>query len=253
MVTATFICDNRNTRCFNVNRRLCGRCTIIHTIFRRTSTALNCSITRLYFRRGSGLRLARCARPTVLAIDCTLSRLLTRGKVRPSFITKLDLKRCATLIGTGTFSFGRTVSLMTGHKGCVDRTIPTNHKGVTTIVGTRHSIVRRSYQRTDRATCITPTGCGVPARVIVNKRVRNISGTVRVLRSGNIGHVVPLGIDNPFRATLLRPTTRGLRMTLSRITISRPGVPIINGARTAVMTESTVGNLLIHRVRSPML
>lgn len=219
-----------------------------HRMFRDTSGTSKLSIGTLYFRRGSELGVARCARVTVLATRVTVLETMRRTKVESRMGTKLDLKRCKTLITSNIVGRRSTFAMIQGEKVFVRRTCPANNT-VSTILKASTRLVRGVYGRARKVMSVT--GCGYPKRVIVANRRATITTTKRTLGTTNTEHIVPLGIDNPFRYRLLGNTKRGLKRRLRGMRVRSFAMPCIAGMATRCIAKPRrMGRLLIDRISS---
>lgn len=249
-----FVFPKRNSRCVKVNGRFCSAVPGTGTMVSLTDRRANLSVPTLYFRRGSGLGVARCARVYVLTIRTTVCRTVVSGNVAPSIATKLDLKRCNTLVTSKTVAVTSTFTIIEGEKVCVRGTIPAN-KTVATILKLSPRIVRSVYGgATSRAGSImSMTGCGYPKRVIVAKRGTTMSTTTTTYDRTNTGEYMPLGIDKPFRSTVLGNTNRGLTSTLRDMRVRSVGIPCVAGIATSCIGSPTsIGSCLAGRISSSM-
>lgn len=247
-----FVFPKRKSRCVNVKGRFCSTVPRTGTICSLTGRIANLSITTLYFRRGSGLGVARCARVYVLAARTTVCATLGTTKVNYSIATKLDLNRCNTLVTSKTVAVESTFTIIHGHNVCVRRTCPMNNN-VSTVLKLSTRGVTTVYRRatTGAGGIISVTGCGYPKRVIVAKTTSTMNRTKSTYGRTKTGHIIPLGIDNPFRSTLLTRTKGGLGRTLRSMAVRPVAVPCLAGIATSCIGSPTsIGSCLMHRISS---
>ena len=202
------------------------------------------------------LALTENTQPVMLTSAIAIYRAwLAAGGSVPMMLAGHSLGEYTAYVAAGAMGFHDAVPLVKFRAKAMQNAVPVGAGGMAAIVGMSDDQVRQLCLDTQAATgkTLDPVNFNAPSQVVIAGHKEAVDYACAHAKPAGAKLAVPLDVSAPFHSSLLRPAAEELSIYLKNVSISSPGIPVINNVDVTVINDPLgIKDALIRQAYSPV-
>jgi len=202
------------------------------------------------------LALTENTQPVMLTSAIAIYRAwLSAGGSVPMMLAGHSLGEYTAYVAAGAMGFHDAVPLVKFRAKAMQNAVPVGAGGMAAIVGMSDDQVRQLCLDTQAATgkTLDPVNFNAPSQVVIAGHKEAVDYACAHAKPVGANLAVPLDVSAPFHSSLLRPAAEELSIYLKNVSISSPGIPVINNVDVTVINDPLgIKDALIRQAYSPV-
>jgi [acyl-carrier-protein] S-malonyltransferase len=202
------------------------------------------------------LALTENTQPVMLTSAIAIYRAwLSAGGSVPMMLAGHSLGEYTAYVAAGAMGFHDAVPLVKFRAKAMQNAVPVGAGGMAAIVGMSDDQVRQLCLDTQAATgkTLDPVNFNAPSQVVIAGHKEAVDYACAHAKPAGAKLAVPLDVSAPFHSSLLRPAAEELSIYLKNVSISSPGIPVINNVDVTVINDPLgIKDALIRQAYSPV-
>jgi [acyl-carrier-protein] S-malonyltransferase len=224
-----FVFPGQGSQTVGMGRALAAESAAAAAVFAEADAALGRSITRL-IEEGpiEELTLTWNAQPAILTASIACLRALEeRSSLRPVAVAGHSLGEYTALVAAGALSFADAVRT-------VEKRGRFMQEAVAVGVGTMYAVMGLDAAKLeelcaqassgDKLASVANDNC--PGQVVISGHKEAVAEAARLAKEAGAKRAVELSVSAPFHCSLMEPAAARLSVELSRLSFSKPTVPV---------------------------
>jgi len=196
------------------------------------------------------LTLTANAQPALMAVSIAAMRALElRGFMlsqKAAYVAGHSLGEYSALCAAGSLTLGDTARLLRIRGNAMQAAVPVGQGAMAAIIGLEQDRVE--------AACAEAGGCQIAndnggGQVVISGTKEGVARAGELALQKGAKRALPLPVSAPFHSVLMRPAADVMAEALSKVEISRPGVPVVaNVTARPIDTPEEIRARLVEQV-----
>jgi len=202
------------------------------------------------------LALTENTQPVMLTSAIAIYRawLAASGTV-PSMMAGHSLGEYTAYVAAGAIGFHDAVPLVRFRAQAMQAAVPVGAGSMAAIVGMNDAAVIELCLASQKSTgkIVEAVNFNAPSQVVIAGDKEAVDDASANAKPAGAKLVAPLAVSAPFHSSLLQPAAAPLREYLSKITITPPGIAVVNNVDVTVVDDPVdIKDTLIRQAYSPV-
>lgn len=193
--------------------------------------------------------------PALLVSGVALWRLwLEKGGAKPAVMAGHSLGEYTALVCAGAIAFTDAVNLVKLRGEYMQQAVPSGTGAMAAILGLSDDAILASCEQAQQGQVVSPVNYNCPGQIVIAGEKDAVERAIIACKEAGAKRAIPLPVSVPSHCSLMRPAADKLAEALGNITISLPGIPVIQNVDASFpeSVEQLASNLLA-QLYSPVL
>ena len=224
-------------------------------IFDRANKALGFDITALCFDGPEDeLKKTANAQPAILTVSVACLEVLRQRGLRPYTVAGHSLGEYTALVAAGSLDFEDAVLLVRLRGQYMQESVPLGEGGMVAVLGMETDVISDICSGlSGGAGVVEAANINCPGQVVISGDTRSLEKAVSLLKEKGAKKCLPLSVSAPFHSSMMRPAGEKLEVSLSRIIIKDPEIPVLSNVTAGYHGKGPeIKHLLVEQVSSPV-
>ncbi|MCO5398169.1 ACP S-malonyltransferase [Ralstonia soli] len=175
------------------------------------------------------------------------------GGPTPSVVAGHSLGEYSALVAAGAIAFKDAVPLVRFRAKAMQEAVPVGEGGMAAILGLSDDDVRAACAEASAAGVVEAVNFNAPAQVVIAGAKAAVEKACEIAKAKGAKRALPLPVSAPFHSSLLKPASDRLREYLANVTVTAPGIPVINNVDVAVVSDpAAIKDALVRQAAAPV-
>ncbi|MEJ2142045.1 MAG: ACP S-malonyltransferase [Gammaproteobacteria bacterium] len=172
---------------------------------------------------------------------------------QPSVMAGHSLGEYTALVCAGAIEFKDAIKLVAERGRLMQEAVPAGEGGMAAILGLDDDAVRQACSDAAQGDVLEAVNFNSPGQVVVAGSKAAIDRIVVLAKERGAKRALPLPVSVPSHCALMKPAAEKLAAILADISISAPGVPVINNVDVATASDAdAIRDALVRQLYSPV-
>ncbi len=202
------------------------------------------------------LALTENTQPVMLTSAIAIYRAwLAAGGAVPSMLAGHSLGEYTAYVAAGAIRFHDAVPLVQFRAKAMQEAVPVGAGSMAAIIGMGDAEVIELCRASQIVTgkIVEAVNFNAPSQVVIAGDKEAVDDVCSKAKPAGAKLVAPLAVSAPFHSSLLKPAADQLRHYLSQLTITQPGIAVVNNVDVTVMDDPIgIKDTLIRQAYSPV-
>ena len=226
----------------------------VRAIYKEASDALGYDVAELSFN-GPKAELNKTFRtqPCLLTASMASFKALELRGVKPSYVAGHSLGEYSALAASGVISFKDAVRLTEKRGEFMQEAVPEGRGLMAAILGLEREEIINICKSLESGYA-APANFNCPGQIVIAGEKEAVEEAMELAKEAGAKRSVALAVSVPSHCNLMESASLKLAELLKGIEFKAPGVPLVNNADAAFLTDvDAIKESLIRQIKEPLL
>jgi [acyl-carrier-protein] S-malonyltransferase len=183
------------------------------------------------------LVLTENAQPALLTHSYALWTLL-KDKIKPDYFAGHSLGEYTAVLAAGGFPFETAVATVHNRGKFMQMSAPLGEGGMLAVIGSSNSDIEAACKEASiPGETVQPANYNAPSQTVVSGYSVALDRFADIMKEKGAKRLIPLAVSAPFHSCLMETTKDQMEIYLSKVTINKLSVPVINNVDAKIEKE----------------
>ncbi|WP_332671850.1 ACP S-malonyltransferase [Aromatoleum sp.] len=175
------------------------------------------------------------------------------GGPKPSFVAGHSLGEYSALVAAGALEFRDAVPLVRFRAQAMQEAVPAGEGAMAALLGLEVDAVREACTEAAQGEVVEAANLNAPGQIVIAGAKAAVERAIEAAKARGAKRAMLLPVSAPFHCALMKPAAERLAARLAGITISAPGIPVLNNVDVAVCSDPEgIRDALVRQAFSPV-
>ena len=224
--------------------------------FIKASEILNINFLDL-IKKGTNKKLAstEITQPLMLVADVALWNLILNRIDKPICLAGHSLGEYAALVASEVLSFEDSLYLVQNRARLMQEAVPEGSGGIAAIIGLSENKINSICKKinTDSDYFVSPANINTKSQIVISGTKLGVDSAIDKCKELGAKRAISLSMSIPSHCSLMRDAAQQYKLTLQKVTLNKPKIPILQNVDSSFENESEkIRNKLVQQIYKPV-
>jgi [acyl-carrier-protein] S-malonyltransferase len=224
--------------------------------FIKASEILNINFLDL-IKKGTNKKLAstEITQPLMLVADVALWNLIFNRIDKPICLAGHSLGEYAALVASEVLSFEDSLYLVQNRARLMQEAVPEGSGGIAAIIGLSENKINSICKKinTDSDYFVSPANINTQSQIVISGTKLGVDSAIDKCKELGAKRAISLSMSIPSHCSLMRDAAQQYKLTLQKVTLNKPKIPILQNVDSSFENESEkIRNKLVQQIYKPV-
>ena len=224
--------------------------------FVKASEILNINFLDL-IKKGTNKILAstEITQPLMLVADVALWNLILNRIDKPICLAGHSLGEYAALVASEVLSFEDSLYLVQNRARLMQEAVPEGSGGIAAIIGLSENKINSICKKinTDSDYFVSPANINTQSQIVISGTKLGVDSAIDKCKELGAKRAISLSMSIPSHCSLMRDAAQQYKLTLQKVTLNKPKIPILQNVDSSFENESEkIRNKLVQQIYKPV-
>ena len=224
--------------------------------FIKASEILNINFLDL-IQKGTNKKLAstEITQPLMLVADVALWNLILNRIDKPICLAGHSLGEYAALVASEVLSFEDSLYLVQNRARLMQEAVPEGSGGIAAIIGLSENKINSICKKinTDSDYFVSPANINTQSQIVISGTKLGVDSAIDKCKELGAKRAISLSMSIPSHCSLMRDAAQQYKLTLQKVTLNKPKIPILQNVDSSFENESEkIRNKLVQQIYKPV-
>lgn len=224
--------------------------------FIKASEILNINFLDL-IKKGTNKKLAstEITQPLMLVADVALWNLILNRIDKPICLAGHSLGEYAALVASEVLSFEDSLYLVQNRARLMQEAVPEGSGGIAAIIGLSENKINSICKKinTDSDYFVSPANINTQSQIVISGTKLGVDSAIDKCKELGAKRAISLSMSIPSHCSLMRDAAQQYKLTLQKVTLNKPKIPILQNVDSSFENESEkIRNKLVQQIYKPV-
>lgn len=224
--------------------------------FIKASEILNINFLDL-IKKGTNKKLAstEITQPLMLVADVALWNLILNRIDKPICLAGHSLGEYAALVASEVLSFEDSLYLVQNRARLMQEAVPEGSGGIAAIIGLSENKIIQICKKinTDSDYFVSPANINTQNQIVISGTKLGVDSAIDKCKELGAKRAISLSMSIPSHCSLMRDAAQQYKLTLQKVTLNKPKIPILQNVDSSFENESEkIRNKLVQQIYKPV-
>ncbi len=171
----------------------------------------------------------------------------------PSVVAGHSLGEYSALVAAGALSFDVALPLVRFRAQSMQEAVPDGQGAMAAILGLDDDAAKAACAEAAQGEVVQAVNFNAPGQVVIAGHKSAVACAIEACKARGAKRAMPLPVSAPFHSSLMQPAADKLKVYLSKIHMSVPGIPLVNNVDVKIETDpNAIKNALVRQAAAPV-
>jgi [acyl-carrier-protein] S-malonyltransferase len=255
MKSLAFIFPGQGSQSIGMVKELYDNHSIIKDTISEASDILQFDLAKLMFDGPiEELNRTNYTQPALLACSVAIFRLWQQqSTVMPEIMAGHSLGEYSALVCAGVLDFADALKLVRERGNFMMQAVPEGTGAMAAIIGLDNSNVEKACIEAAEQQIVSAVNYNSPGQVVIAGNKDAVERAMVLCKEAGAKRALPLAVSVPSHCALMKPAALQLKDALTKVTLSKPSISVINNVNVALETASDdISDALVKQLYNPV-
>jgi [acyl-carrier-protein] S-malonyltransferase len=175
------------------------------------------------------------------------------GGQAPAIVAGHSLGEYSALVAAGALTFRDALPLVRFRAQSMQEAVPEGTGAMAAILGLDDEGARAACAEAAQNEVVQAVNFNAPGQVVIAGHKAAVARAIEACKARGAKRAMPLPVSAPFHSSLLKPAGDKLKGYLEKVSLSSPGIPVINNVDVSVEKDpGKIKDALVRQAASPV-
>lgn len=175
------------------------------------------------------------------------------GGAAPAIVAGHSLGEYSALVAAGSLALKDALPLVRFRAQAMQEAVPEGTGAMAAILGLDDDAARAACAEAAQSEVVQAVNFNAPGQVVIAGHKAAVARAIEACKARGAKRAMPLPVSAPFHSSLLKPAGDKLRGYLEKVSLSSPGIPLVNNVDVKIENDpSKIKDALVRQAASPV-